>query len=254
MWSWFGGAAAQKRKDAPKNAILMLREQLDMLQKRERHLENQMEEQEAIAKKNVAANKTAVAKAALRRKKVHEKNLEQTTAQITQLEQQIYSIEAANINQETLNAMKAAGAAMTQIHGSMTIDKVDETMYVYSLGRRWGMIQGLIRIQGSTPRTTPTQRGNCPGYHQPVSWRTTRRGRVGCRTRRAGTGGHGRAYAQDRDGACGRPDQPVTRCCKWRAQGQNEASRGRRRGGRAREASCRNGHVMAHALVFDFPF
>lgn len=27
--------------------------------------------------------------------------------------------------------MKAAGAAMTQIHGSMTIDKVDETMYVF---------------------------------------------------------------------------------------------------------------------------
>lgn len=26
--------------------------------------------------------------------------------------------------------MKAAGSAMTQIHGSMTIDKVDETMYV----------------------------------------------------------------------------------------------------------------------------
>lgn len=58
MWSWFGGAAAQKRKDAPKNAILMLREQLDMLQKREKHLQNQMEEQESVAKKNIAANKT----------------------------------------------------------------------------------------------------------------------------------------------------------------------------------------------------
>ncbi|KAF9892766.1 ESCRT-III subunit protein snf7 [Aspergillus nanangensis] len=127
MWSWFGGSAAQKRKDAPKNAILMLREQLDMLQKREKHLEHQMEEQESVAKKNVVTNKNA-AKAALRRKKVHEKNLEQTTAQIAQLEQQIYSIEAANINQETLNAMKAAGAAMTQIHGNLTIDKVDETM------------------------------------------------------------------------------------------------------------------------------
>jgi charged multivesicular body protein 4 len=57
MWSWFGGAAAQKRKDAPKNAILALREQLDMLQKREKHLENQMAEQEAVAKKNVASNK-----------------------------------------------------------------------------------------------------------------------------------------------------------------------------------------------------
>jgi charged multivesicular body protein 4 len=57
MWSWFGGAAAQKRKDAPKNAILALREQLDMLRKREKHLENQMAEQEAVAKKNVASNK-----------------------------------------------------------------------------------------------------------------------------------------------------------------------------------------------------
>lgn len=72
----------------------------------------------------------AAAKAALRRKKGYEKNLEQTTAQVTQLEQQIYSIEAANINQETLNAMKTAGAAMSQIHKGLTIDKVDETMYV----------------------------------------------------------------------------------------------------------------------------
>lgn len=68
------------------------------------------------------------AKAALRRKKVHERTLEQTSAQIAQVEQQIYSIEAANINQETLNAMKNAGAAMRQIHGNLTIDKVDQTM------------------------------------------------------------------------------------------------------------------------------
>jgi len=127
MWGWFGGAAAQKRKDAPKNAILTLRQQLDMLQKRERHLESQMAEQDALARKNVSTNKTA-AKAALRRKKVHERTLEQTSAQITQVEQQIYSIEAANINQETLLAMKNAGAAMKQIHGNLTIDKVDQTM------------------------------------------------------------------------------------------------------------------------------
>ncbi|KPI41002.1 Vacuolar-sorting protein SNF7 [Cyphellophora attinorum] len=127
MWGWFGGAAAQKRKDAPKNAILMLRQQQDMLQKRERHLESQMAEQEAIARKNISSNKTA-AKAALRRKKLHEKTLEQTIAQMQQVEQQIYSIEAANINQETLNAMKNAGQAMKQIHGNLTIDKVDATM------------------------------------------------------------------------------------------------------------------------------
>ncbi|GAD93295.1 vacuolar-sorting protein SNF7 [Paecilomyces variotii No. 5] len=127
MWGWFGGQSAQKRKDAPKNAILLLREQLDMLQKREKYLESQMADQEAIARENISKNKNA-AKTALRRKKVHEKNLEQTSAQIAQLEQQIYSIEAANINQETLNAMKQAGTAMAQIHGNLTIDKVDETM------------------------------------------------------------------------------------------------------------------------------
>lgn len=127
MWGWFGGAAAQTRKDAPKKAILELRQTLDMLQKRERHLETQMAEQDAVARKNISSNKTA-AKSALRRKKNFEKTLEQTTAQITQVEQQIYSIEAANINQETLNAMKNAGAAMKQIHGGLTIDKVDATM------------------------------------------------------------------------------------------------------------------------------
>lgn len=46
------------------------------------------------------------------------------------LEQQIYSIESANINQETLVAMKNAGAAMKQIHGKMTMEDVDVTMYV----------------------------------------------------------------------------------------------------------------------------
>jgi len=86
-----------------------------------------MDEQDAIARKNVSTNKNA-AKAALRRKKQHEHTLDQTIAQISTLEQQIYSIEAANINRETLAAMEKAGAAMKQIHGKLNIDIVDETM------------------------------------------------------------------------------------------------------------------------------
>jgi charged multivesicular body protein 4 len=70
------------------------------------------------------------AKNALRRKKQFETTLEQTRGQIMTLESQIYSIEAANINKETLDAMKNASAAMKQIHGGLTIDKVDQTMYV----------------------------------------------------------------------------------------------------------------------------
>jgi hypothetical protein len=76
------------------------------------------------------------ARAALKRKKQHEHTLEQTSAQIATLEQQIYSIEAANINRETLAAMERAGEAMKQIHGKLNIDKVDETMYVLVLVHR----------------------------------------------------------------------------------------------------------------------
>ena len=49
------------------------------------------------------------------------------------LENQIYSIESANINQETLLAMKNASKAMKEIHGTLTIDKVDEIMYVWEI-------------------------------------------------------------------------------------------------------------------------
>jgi hypothetical protein len=58
MGTWFGGSGSgsQARKDAPKKAILDLRQQLDMLNKREKHLENQMAEQEALARKYISSN------------------------------------------------------------------------------------------------------------------------------------------------------------------------------------------------------
>lgn len=73
----------------------------------------------------------------MRRKKQHEHTLDQTIAQISTLEQQIYSIEAANINKETLMAMERAGKAMASIHGKLDINKVDETMYVFSGRLKW---------------------------------------------------------------------------------------------------------------------
>ncbi|GAM39037.1 SNF7 family protein [Talaromyces pinophilus] len=148
MWSWFGGQSAQKRRDAPKEAILRLREQLDMLQKREKHLENQISEQEAIARKNVTSNKNA-AKAALRRKKLHEKNLEQTQNQVMQLEQQVYSIETANINQETLYAMDSAGNAMKRMHDGLTMEKVDNMME--KLREQQALADDIAEVIKSTP-------------------------------------------------------------------------------------------------------
>lgn len=106
------------------------------------------------------------AKNALRRKKVHEKNLEQTTAQIVQLEQQIYSIEAANINQETLKAMEAAGAAMAKIHGSMTLDTVDQTMYVVSL--RYHLSDGNTATDYGLGIHFANSTNSAPKSHKPL--------------------------------------------------------------------------------------
>ena len=60
MWGWFGGGGAAAKKDAPKRAILQLRSQLEMLNKREKHLETQMDEQDNLARKYVNTNKNGM--------------------------------------------------------------------------------------------------------------------------------------------------------------------------------------------------
>lgn len=59
LGGWFGGGNAAKKSQASKEAILGLRTQLDMLQKREAHTEKQILEQENIARKHVSTNKTS---------------------------------------------------------------------------------------------------------------------------------------------------------------------------------------------------
>jgi len=65
---------------------------------------------------------------ALRRKKTHETHLASTVAQINTIEQQMHSIETANLNFETLKVMQSASDAMKKIHNGMNLDKVDMTM------------------------------------------------------------------------------------------------------------------------------
>lgn len=125
MWKWFSGSPS--RKDAAKEAIVDMREKIDMLEKRQRHLLNQMEEQEKEAKKFVSTNKKR-AMVALRKKKQFEKQLEATEGQQEKLQQQLYAIEDSKVNAEMLRTMAKGASAMKEIHGNMNIDKVDATM------------------------------------------------------------------------------------------------------------------------------
>uniref|UniRef100_A0A060TE81 Vacuolar-sorting protein SNF7 n=1 Tax=Blastobotrys adeninivorans TaxID=409370 RepID=A0A060TE81_BLAAD len=126
MWSWLVGGGSQK-KELPMKAIVTLKTQIDMLDKKEKYLQSQVDAQTEIAKKNVTTNK-AVARNALKRKKTYEAEIEKIQNQVASMETQLHALETANLNHETMKAMHEGARAMKQIHGNMNIDKVDATM------------------------------------------------------------------------------------------------------------------------------
>eukprot|EP00126_Sphaerothecum_destruens_P009590 Sdes_comp20543_c0_seq1m15250 len=118
-----------KAKKAPpaKESIQKLRETLELLEKRENYLEKKIENELLVAKKNASKNKR-IALMALKRKKTYEAQIEKITGARMTIETQVLTIENANVNLEAMNAMKMGAATMKNIHGTMTIEKVDETM------------------------------------------------------------------------------------------------------------------------------
>ena len=71
MWNYFFGGNNAQKKELPKKAIVELREHIQMLNKKKSHLEDQVSDQEALARKYVATNKN-LTKNALKRKKGYE--------------------------------------------------------------------------------------------------------------------------------------------------------------------------------------
>ncbi|KAK6456129.1 vacuolar-sorting protein SNF7 [Scheffersomyces xylosifermentans] len=127
MWNYFFGGNAQNKKEAPKRAIVDLREHISTLNKKKSHLESQIADQDALARKYISTKKE-LAKNALKKKKVYETNLMKIENQMESLETQLSAIEGANLNLETMKAMKQGASAMKQIHGEYNVDKVEETM------------------------------------------------------------------------------------------------------------------------------
>ncbi|KAG6378787.1 Snf7-domain-containing protein [Boletus reticuloceps] len=123
--SFFGGR--RDSKQAARDAIVTMRQQLQMIEKKEDFLQKKIDEELKKAKANAVSNK-AVATQALRRKKQSEAEMERLNGQRLQLEQQINTLESANLNLETMQVMKKASDVLEQIHGRMGMNEVDATM------------------------------------------------------------------------------------------------------------------------------
>jgi charged multivesicular body protein 4 len=123
--NYFGGR--RDPKASARDAIVGLRQQLQMIEKKEEHLMKKIDDEQRKAKANVTSNKAA-ATAALRNKKRAEGDLERLSATKIQLETQVSTLENANLNAETMLAMKKATDALKVIHGNTSLKKVDDTM------------------------------------------------------------------------------------------------------------------------------
>jgi charged multivesicular body protein 4 len=60
-----------------------------------------------------------VATAALKRKKIAEQELDRLAGTRLQLEMQVNTVESANLNSETMQAMKMGSKALEDIYGKM---------------------------------------------------------------------------------------------------------------------------------------
>lgn len=110
-----------------RDAIVGLRQQLQMIEKKEEYTQKKIEEELAKAKANAVTNKPASLEA-LKRKKMMENDLEKLRGTKFQLEMNVNTLESAKLNQETMLAMKKASSALKKIHGDLTIEGVDKTM------------------------------------------------------------------------------------------------------------------------------
>ncbi|CAJ0627985.1 3549_t:CDS:2, partial [Entrophospora sp. SA101] len=95
-------------------AIVNLRDTLQMLEKREKHLQSKIDAELKTARSNATTNKRA-ALMALKRKKQYETQLEKLSGAKFTIETQVMAIESANVNLETMKAMEKGAEAMKTI-------------------------------------------------------------------------------------------------------------------------------------------
>ncbi|GAA6035096.1 hypothetical protein JCM8097_002182 [Rhodosporidiobolus ruineniae] len=124
--SWLTGRGGSS-KDSTREAIVKLREHLLMLDKKEEYLGKKIDDELRKAKANATSN-PRVAKQALQQKKLYEKELEGIAGRRMTITTQVNAIESANMNKETLEAMKQGADVLKGIHGKLNVDKVDATM------------------------------------------------------------------------------------------------------------------------------
>eukprot|EP01128_Nolandella_sp_AFSM9_P000469 TRINITY_DN10625_c0_g1_i2.p1 TRINITY_DN10625_c0_g1~~TRINITY_DN10625_c0_g1_i2.p1 ORF type:complete len:228 (+),score=84.29 TRINITY_DN10625_c0_g1_i2:50-685(+) len=127
MMKLFGGGPTKKAAPNATTSINNLRETLQMLEKREDHLEGRIQGELKEARKNAAINKRA-AIMNLKRKKAYEDQIKQLGGARMTLETQILAIEASSTHFAALSAMQEGARTMKSLNRNMDVDDVEDVM------------------------------------------------------------------------------------------------------------------------------
>lgn len=112
----------------PAVTIVKLREAVANQEKREDHLQRKIDAMGKEAKAKMARKDKKGAMFAMKRRKLYEQEMDKIGNVKMTLETQIMQLESATQNAETFQAMKAGTTAMSKIHQTVGIDKVDDLM------------------------------------------------------------------------------------------------------------------------------
>jgi charged multivesicular body protein 4 len=127
MVSLFGKKKKVIQPDLP-GSIATLRESLTTLEKRERHLEKQVQGAVEEARRRNKNKDKRGALFQLKRKKMFEKQIEQLEGKRMNIETQIMALEAQAANKQIFNVMKQGKTALKASIGENDVDEVAEVM------------------------------------------------------------------------------------------------------------------------------
>jgi charged multivesicular body protein 4 len=121
-------AAAPKAQSNPVDTINMLKENYEVLEKREEHITKKMEVALKEAKEKMAKKDKNGALFCLKRKKMYEAEVQKLQGARITLDNQILALESAAVNIQTFKAIDQGAKAMREVRGNIDADAVDDVM------------------------------------------------------------------------------------------------------------------------------
>lgn len=121
----FGGSAPKQPIPSANQGLEQLEEKADMMRKRIAHIQNQIEEQEKIARQYATTNKSR-ALAALKKKKTLEENMTKAEGTLQNIENQKDILENASSNAAVLKTMADTAKIVKKQHEDLDINKVED--------------------------------------------------------------------------------------------------------------------------------